>query len=224
MKYKEQKKFFMSTVADLGFGKSPMEDVIMEEVRDVCEELKKKAAADPKSQVAICKVFAPASNNVIWRFVSGNRTKQDDPELIDLMVATKDVFLLFSTDLFKMTQMYSMWFSKVCKWLGVKNNVYDVGQKLNSKLYQMAEQGQPDKHGSFIERHLYMQEELGNNSSSIFSKRQGMDYLKGGLFDLFLAGNTEPHFEEKKYFSMMNNFLFQALTQPPLSWSGFWCS
>ncbi len=179
----------MSTIADLGVVQGPLEQMIMEEVMGVCEEIRKKATSNKGNLVSIERLFAPAANNVICRFASGKRTRQDDPDLIEMMEASKDVFLLWSTDLFKMAQMYSMCFSKLCQWFGVKNNVYEVSEKLNKKLHKLAAQGHADKDGSFIERHLYMQEELKDNQTSVFCKRQGMDYLWGGLFDMFLAGN-----------------------------------
>ncbi len=46
----------------------------------------------------------------------------------------------------------------------------------------------PCPQGSFVDRHLEMQQQRAGDSGSVFSSRLGMDNLRGALWDLFFAG------------------------------------
>ncbi len=188
-KFKEHKKFAVSTLSDMGFGKSPMEDIILEEGDCLFEQIQLKATNSMNNIVKVSKMYSPATFNVVWRFATGKQSKQDDPELINLIAAGKEIFMFFSVDsLLKMIQLYNVWVSRLCQWIGYKANVFDVPANLQQMLYREAESGQPDSKGSFVERHWFMQEKLKDNMKSVFSGRVGMDNLKGALWDMFLAG------------------------------------
>ncbi len=169
-------------------GKSTMLEIIMEEVKDTCELLQQKAMKN-NGKVSMTRGFSPATNNVMWRIVSGRQTRQDDQELVDIMETCQDIFMFFETDSpLKVLQLNSFWFSKMCRWAGVKKNVFDVSGQLRKRLWKEAEEGVPDPNGSFIDRYHYMREQHKNDRKSIFSKKTGMDNLKGSIWDLFLAG------------------------------------
>ncbi len=191
----------MNALSELGFGKSTMETIIMDEVEASCNLLSQKVSSNG-GRLKLSRAFSPATNNVIWRIVSGKRSKQDDPSLEEFMEISKEVFMFFETDdLVKVLQINSIWFAKFCKWIGVKINVFDTPAKLKRRLLQEAMEGVADPMGSYIDRHLDMEEQNKENTDSVFHPSRSKVFLRAALWDLFLAGimhNCMRHFDFTK--------------------------
>ncbi|GBO17119.1 Cytochrome P450 2C23, partial [Araneus ventricosus] len=73
--WKEQRRFSLQMLKDLGFGKSHLEDMIKEEIRDLLDHLSKSNGQPIKVQ----PVLAPSMSNNIASLVFGKRLKYDDP-------------------------------------------------------------------------------------------------------------------------------------------------
>ncbi len=167
-----------------------MEDVIAEEAQSLYRRIRQRAQENENNQVAMSRIFSPVACNVIWRFVTGKRSSQDDPELQKLTEAGKHIFRFFEAgSLLRLAQLHALWVAKLCHWVGYKVNVIDVPKVLQQMIYKEAESGNADQEGSYVERHWYMQEKHKDDRRSVFSKHVGMDNLKGALWDMFLAGN-----------------------------------
>ena len=76
----EQRRFSLRTLRDFGFGKRSMENIIMEEVRELSSHMAKTSGQPFKTQL----LFNPAIFNVIWSVVAAQRYSYDDPELTEL--------------------------------------------------------------------------------------------------------------------------------------------
>ena len=88
---KDQRKFMMTNLSNLGIGKkNTIEDIVIEEIEGV-EELFLKEMRE-KGSVSMFRRYGPAINNVIWRIATGKRTKQNDPELIQLTQCVSEMF------------------------------------------------------------------------------------------------------------------------------------
>ncbi|KAG8196134.1 hypothetical protein JTE90_007869 [Oedothorax gibbosus] len=73
--WKEQRKFSLQLLKDLGFGKSRMEDMIREEICDLLEHLEKSSGKPTVLQ----PVLAPSMSNNISVLVFGKRLRYGDP-------------------------------------------------------------------------------------------------------------------------------------------------
>ena len=79
----EQRRFTLRHLRDFGFGKSSMENMILDEVHELLEGMKKDAGKPVMTQ----NRFNIAVLNALWTITSGQRLKQDDPELQEIMAA-----------------------------------------------------------------------------------------------------------------------------------------
>ncbi|GFX99253.1 cytochrome P450 18a1 [Trichonephila clavipes] len=73
--WKEQRRFSLHMLKDLGFGKSHLEDMIKEEISDLLNHLAKMEG----KPTIIRSVLAPSMSNNIAVLVFGKRYKYDDP-------------------------------------------------------------------------------------------------------------------------------------------------
>ena len=104
----------LTNLSNLGMGKKDtMEEVVSQEVEDV-ESIFSKEMKE-KGSVAVNRKLGPAINNVIWRILTGKRTKQSDLDLVYLTNCVSDLFEANgpSKSLLGMLQAYSSIFLKL---------------------------------------------------------------------------------------------------------------
>ncbi|GBN74188.1 Cytochrome P450 18a1 [Araneus ventricosus] len=74
--WKEQRRFSLQILKDLGFGKSHLEDMMKEETRDLLDHLAKSNG----QPIKVRPVLSPSMSNNIACLVFGKRLKYDDPD------------------------------------------------------------------------------------------------------------------------------------------------
>ncbi|XP_055938577.1 cytochrome P450 18a1-like [Argiope bruennichi] len=73
--WKEQRRFSLQILKDLGFGKSNLEDMMKEEIRDLLDHLAKYNG----QPMQLRPVLSPSMSNNIASLMYGKRLKYDDP-------------------------------------------------------------------------------------------------------------------------------------------------
>jgi len=81
----EQRRFALRHLRDFGFGKSSMEEIVMGEVREICDWLK-RAEGNP---VSLGHRFSLATYNSLWRILTGERFDHDDAKLHEILANLK---------------------------------------------------------------------------------------------------------------------------------------
>ncbi|XP_054289480.1 probable cytochrome P450 305a1 [Macrosteles quadrilineatus] len=76
----EQRSFAVKHLRSLGFGKSHMESLIVEELKDLLNLLTNAGSCAPLSSL-----LAPCVLNVLWAMTAGSRFSTDDPQLTRLL-------------------------------------------------------------------------------------------------------------------------------------------
>jgi len=79
--WEAQRRFTLRHLRDFGFGKTVMQDLILDEVKEVIEWMKKEEG----NPVVVKRKFGLAVLNSLWTIVSGKRFSQDDARLQNLM-------------------------------------------------------------------------------------------------------------------------------------------
>lgn len=77
----EQRRFALRNLRDFGFGKTSMEEMIMDEVKELIQGIKQDSGRPILTQ----NRFNIAVLNALWTITTGNRFKQDDPELKEVL-------------------------------------------------------------------------------------------------------------------------------------------
>ncbi|GFW18963.1 cytochrome P450 2G1 [Trichonephila clavipes] len=88
--WKEQKRFSVHMLRDLGFGKTRMEGHIKEEILELLERMSEHVGKPTK----LSYLLVPSMSNNIASLVFGKRLKYDDPERQDLDRLLKEISIL----------------------------------------------------------------------------------------------------------------------------------
>lgn len=83
--YREQRRFAVRHLRDLGFGRTSMEDLIHEEIRDLMAEISEQAASSPNNVVDFKGIFNLSILNVLWALIGGERFDRNDTRLAQLL-------------------------------------------------------------------------------------------------------------------------------------------
>jgi methyl farnesoate epoxidase/farnesoate epoxidase len=89
---REQRRFTLRHLRELGFGRTSSENLIHEEIHELIEEIKISASSNPDSVVDFKALFNPTLINILWAFIAGKRYKHDDEELNHLLQFEVDLF------------------------------------------------------------------------------------------------------------------------------------
>ena len=88
----EQRKFAIRNLRDFGFGGTSMEDIIMEEVKELLDWIKEKTG----QPITLNRRLKLATFNALWRILSGERYEHDDPHLTE-MVENYELYVLLKS-------------------------------------------------------------------------------------------------------------------------------
>lgn len=83
--WKEQRRFTHRHLKDLGFGKTSMEGIIVQEVEAVLEAIREAAGPDWKTAICMDNIIKTANLNVLWHIMSGQRYDYHNPRLWRLL-------------------------------------------------------------------------------------------------------------------------------------------
>ena len=90
--WREQRRFTMRQLRDMGFGKTSIEYQTMEEIRDLIDEIKNQANSNPDNVVDFKGIFVVSVVNILWAIVGGERFRRDDARFKRLL---EDIDLFF---------------------------------------------------------------------------------------------------------------------------------
>ena len=76
--WQEQRRFTLRHLRDLGFGKTSIEDQMMDEINDLLSDIKSAAQSDPDHVVDFNDIFTVSIINSLWAILCGKRYQRDD--------------------------------------------------------------------------------------------------------------------------------------------------
>ena len=91
--WQEQRRFALRNLKDLGLGKSSMEDLISDEVKEMLQDLKDRLKES--EQVDILQVFNLPIINSLWKIITGKRLDMKNPDEKKKMDDLAEMFASF---------------------------------------------------------------------------------------------------------------------------------
>ena len=181
--WKDQRRFALRSLKDLGFGKVTMEDAINDEVEKLIEVLKKKEgqAVGLNLQMNISIV------NALWAILVGEKLDLDDPKLLKV-VKTLDEFARFDDPPNYLLMQIGPWaVKKFSSHFLTAQTFYDHTKELIWPYIIEHEKNTSDDSKDFIDVYLKEIEKTTDKESSFYG-RHGKHSLISSLLDLFGAG------------------------------------
>nr|DBA20624.1 TPA: hypothetical protein GDO54_017384 [Pyxicephalus adspersus] len=168
-RWRELRRFSLSTLRDFGLGKKSLEDCIVEECHCLVTELK-------KSKVA---------GNVIFSIMFGHRHDYDDFELLDVLSTISETFHIISSG---WGQMFEM-FPTIMQFIpGKHQKILSNMQKLLSYVKKRIEKNKetldPNYPGDYVDAFLNKMEKEKNNPKTEFN----FENLVSSTLQIFFAG------------------------------------
>ena len=205
--WKEHRHFIISNLSDIGMGKKGgLEELIMEEAEEFCDNLKVKMGKDSSCIIKVNETFAPAVNNVIWRLVSGERAKQTDPDMVALTKKLKELLkVLDPSTLMSVLTAHSEFLLKLFTDIGMKTGL-TLFKPVAKCINRIIDKSSPNAQGTITDRYLAEIEnnEKEGNVDHILYGNNGRKQIFGGILDLMLAGtDTSGTFLEWCFLFMM---------------------
>jgi hypothetical protein len=90
--WREQRRFTMRQLREMGFGKTSVEYQMMDEIRDLIDEIRKQGQSNEDYIVDFKGIFVVSVVNILWAIVGGERFKRDDVRFKRLL---EDIDLFF---------------------------------------------------------------------------------------------------------------------------------
>lgn len=90
--WQERRRFTLRHLRDLGFGKGSIEVQMHDEIQELINEMKEKAALHSDSVIEFKGIFNLSALNVLWVMVAGFRFRRDDARLRFLLDLIDKIF------------------------------------------------------------------------------------------------------------------------------------
>jgi len=83
--WQEQRRFSLRHLRDLGFGKSKIENQMMEEIHCLIQDMQPPNESGCERIVDFKGLFTVSVINILWLIVAGTRYSRDDPKFRQLL-------------------------------------------------------------------------------------------------------------------------------------------
>ena len=188
----EQRRFVLRHLRDFGFGKSSMEDLILDEAKELIADLKAEIAT--KDAVTINERFNLTIVNSLWKIITGKRLDPKNPEESQRIHDLNDYMMgMGVTGLFTVLAPRLPLFinSQIPAMIKMKKLYERIFQWFRNESKEHEETFDSENHRDFLDAYIAERKRVNdaNDQSSFFYGQHGdMNYVYT-MFDLFLAGS-----------------------------------
>ena len=187
--WQEQRRFALRNLRDLGFGKTSMEDLLLEEANKLCRLLSTKENMD----LDLTTMLNLSIVNAVWFIISGEKMELEDPRLNELATLINDfgIKVDLSSPLTLMLPHPSMAKFPILRSIMnldlIKETFESVSKYIQPTIKYHQQNSDLDNPQDFIDVYLKRIQEETNTESS-FSSKNGFNALVTALTDMMMAG------------------------------------
>ncbi|XP_046674335.1 methyl farnesoate epoxidase [Homalodisca vitripennis] len=201
--WQEQRNFAVRHLRSLGFGKSHMESLIVEELRELLMTL-----GEGGDCVALHSQLAPCVLNVLWALTAGSRFNADDPQLVGLLQLMADRSKAFDMAGGVLSQLPCLALLAP-EWSGY-NLICSLNNQMKGLLEKTIQEHRKsldiNKNRDFIDAFL-KEIDVSNGSPTTFTEEQ----LVMVCLDFFIAGSQTT--SNTLSFALLNMILHQDIQE-----------
>lgn len=190
--FREQRRFALRHLRDLGFGRTSAEEMIHEEIRELIRLIGEQAGSDPEGVVHFQSgSFNRNVLNILWALTGGERFKGDDARLTSLlgMVELYNRSFKPQTASIAVPAFLLRLFPSLWKTMGIRNDIFGPLHKfMRDTIEEHAEtRSDDDAPRDYIDVFLKEMEkqQMDHNANTSFHLEQ----LIAATIDLFIAGS-----------------------------------
>ena len=194
--WNDQRRFALRVLKDFGFGKSSMEDTLLDEVDKLNEELQKSVG----TKIDVSLKMNISILNSLWAMLTGEKLPLNDPKLNNIVKTFNDFLTSSSNPSSALASMFPN--PEMIRWAifkpfrdavnlnidSLKTVLYAVAKLGEEQIEKHKETMEEDDGNDFISAYLKEMKKNENNPQSSFYKDRGHYYLVNVLIDLFAAG------------------------------------
>lgn len=125
-KWQEQRRFTLRHLRDLGFGKTSIEDQMMNEIHDLLSDIKSALSSDPGNVVEFRSIFGVSVINILWAIIGGKRYERDDAEFQKLL-SNVDLFVRTGNTIrgnIPIPGFLIRMFPSIPRWVGIRTELF----------------------------------------------------------------------------------------------------
>ncbi len=184
--WQEQRRFALRNLRDLGFGKKGMEDLVAEEVEDLCERIEGFKGQYVQSR----QFFNKSALRALWKVLTNEDLSVSNSEMPQVWKRMDKVFETANNPVFQVAIAYP-WLSRVFEAIGIDtfDIVFKDFYKIVSRVVKNHEDSyQEDNLRDFTDSYLKHRQDNTANSTSSFYGKDGLLNQRAVLNDLMQAG------------------------------------
>ncbi|KAI9552865.1 hypothetical protein GHT06_020749 [Daphnia sinensis] len=189
--WREQRRFTMRQLREMGFGKSSIEYQTMEEIRDLIDEIKNQGKSNEDYIVDFKGIFVVSVVNILWAIVGGERFQRSDAKFKRLL---EDIDLFFRVGNpvranVPVPVFLLQMFPRLRSYFGVESDMFEPLQTFIKETVEQHERSrsvEADIPRDFIDAYLdEVKQQSVKNSSTTFTYKQ----LVATVQDLITGGS-----------------------------------
>ena len=185
--WREQRRFLLRNLRDFGFGKSEMEDAILDEVEKLSSELQKNIG----NPVWLGNTLNLSILNALWAILVGEKLPLNDPKLLKVVTGTNN-FIRESSGLNRWASMvpnprWLLLFKKKLNLHLLEELMGGITAIIEEQIKEHQKTRDPDNVRDMMDLFLNEIENTTDTNSSFYGTR-GYYAMINDHIDLFIAG------------------------------------